>query len=202
MKKLLTSVSIASLLLPGLAFAAYNDVSLTTNASLSVNSITLNVSGSTAVIESIDVGATTLTVTLQSGSSFQVTAPNLNKLSTNQQLGLDSDLCNATASKIGYTASSTQIVAIITPSSDLCTGAAADTSGGTGSSRGGGGGGSPASQASPVAQTVTASDFSSLTPAEKQAVIAEIRTTLVSLIQQLIALLNQELAKIKASGTN
>ena len=58
MKKLLVSGAIASLLLPALAFAAYNDVSLDNTVVLTVNSITLNVSGSAAAIESIVVNPT------------------------------------------------------------------------------------------------------------------------------------------------
>lgn len=202
MKKLLLTGSIISLLLPGLAFAAYNDVSLTTDAVLSVNGITLNVSGSTATIESIVVDSTNFTVTLQANaaSTFQVTAPNLNVLATNQQNGISTDICNATQSKLGYTASSSAVVAIITPSATLCTSPAADTSGGTGSSRGGGGG-TPAAQASPVAIVATNVNFSSMTPAEKQAAISQIRAALIPLIKQLIVLLNQEIQKMQASGS-
>jgi|SRR3989344_11524 len=175
------------------AFAAYDDVSLTTDTVLSVNGITLNVSGSSAVIESIAVGGTTFTVTLQANanSTFQVTAPSFNVLATNQPLGISTHVCNATQSKLGYTASSSEVIAIITPSATLCTNAAADTSGGTGTSRGGGG--TPAPQASPVAQLVTTADFSSWTPAQKQAAIAQIRAALIPLIQQLIALLQQQI---------
>src|SRR3990167_398305 len=152
MKKLLLSGLIISLFLPGLAFAAFNDVSLTTDTVLSVNGITLNVSGSSAVIESIVVDSTNFTVTLQANadSTFQVTAPNLNQLSTNQQNGISTDLCNSTQSKLGYTASSSEVIAIITPSATLCATAAATGTSGAGT--GGGGGGSPAPQASPVAQ--------------------------------------------------
>src|SRR3989344_3953484 len=167
MKKLLVSGTIASLLLPGLAFAAYSDVSLTTDTVLSVNGITLNVSGSTATIESIVVGSTTFTVTLQANaaSTFQVTAPNLNQLATNQQNGISTDFCNSGQSKLGYTASSSEVIAIITPSATLCTSASADTSGGSGggSGGGGGGGGTPAPQAPPGAQLVTSPNFSSMT---------------------------------------
>jgi len=201
MKKLLLSGSIASLLLPGLAFAAYNDVSLTTDAVLSVNGITLNVSGSSAVIESIVVDSTNFTVTLQANadSTFQVTAPNLNQLSTNQQNGISTDLCNSTQSKLGYTASSSEVIAIITPSATLCATAAATGTSGAGT--GGGGGGSPAPQASPVAQVVAIQGFANLTPAEKQAAISQIRAALIPLIQQLIILLNQEIQNMQASGS-
>lgn len=205
MKKLLLLGSTVSLLLPGFAFAAYNDVSLTTNAVLSVNGITLNVSGSTATIESIVVDNTNFTVTLQgnAASTFQVTAPNLNVLATNQQNGISVDACNSGQSKLGYTASSSEVIAIITPSATLCATAAADTSGGTGSGGGGGGGGggTPAPQASPVAVVATNLNFSSMTPAEKQAAISQIRAALIPLIKQLIVLLNQEIQKMQTSGS-
>ncbi|MDO8728760.1 MAG: hypothetical protein Q7K26_02590 [bacterium] len=195
MKKLLVSGSIVSLLLPWLAFAAYNDVSLTTDTVLSVNGITLNVSGSTAVIESIVVDSTTFTVTLQgnAASTFQVTAPNLNELATNSQNGLSTHICNATQSKLGYTASSSEVIVIITPSATLCTTAAADTSGGSGSSGGGGGGATtvitPVAPVVPVAQLTTSE------------AIAAIKAQLIPLIQQLIVLLNLEIQKMQASGS-
>ncbi len=200
MKKLLTLASIAGLFLPSLTFAAYNDVSLTTDAVLSVNSITLNVSGSAATIESIEVGSTDFIITLQSGSSFEVTAPNLNKLTTNQQLGLNIDACSGTMSKIGYTASSSQIVATITPSATLCASPAADTSGGTGSSGGGGGGGnSTVTATTPITSVLSTA---SITPEAKAAAILTIKVQLTSLIQQLLVLLNQQLQSMQAgSGT-
>lgn len=207
MKKLLVSGSIASLLLPILAFAAYNDVSLTTDTVLDIGGITVNVSGDTATVESIAVGAASFTVTLQgnANSSFQVTAPNLNKLVTNQQSGISVDACSGLKSVLGYTASSSEVIAIITPSATLCSSPAADTSGGTGSSRGGGGGSTPAPQASPVAVVVTGTDFSSLTPAEKRVLIAQVRTQLASLIQQLISLLiaelQQQISEAQAAGS-
>ena len=200
MKKLLISSSIAVLLLPGLAFAAYNDVSLTAGTVLSVNGITLNVSGSSAVIESLVVGSTNFTVTLQgnAASTFQVTAPNLNVLATNQQNGISADFCNGTQSKLGYTASSSEVIAIITPSATLCTTAAADTSGGTGSSSGGGGGGSTTT-VTPVAPTVNITQLST------QEAIVAIKVQLISLIQQLIAelivQLQAEIQAMQASGS-
>ena len=52
MKKLLTRTGIViALFLPTLAFAAYNDVTLTTDVVLSVNSVSINVSGSSATVD-------------------------------------------------------------------------------------------------------------------------------------------------------
>jgi len=196
MKKLLVSGTIASLLLPSLAFAAYDDVRLATSVVLTVNGITLNVSGSQATIESLVINPTNFVVTIKSGSAFQVTAPNLNSLSANTGQGQNVNTCNGTESKLGYNLSGTSdtVAVTVTPSTTLC----ADVAAATGSSRsdaaGGGGGGSPAPQASPVAQLVTTTDFSSWTPAQKQAAIAQIRAALIPLIQQLIALIQQQIA--------
>jgi hypothetical protein len=193
MKKLLVSGTIASLLLPWLAFAATGDVTLDTSVVLSVNSITLNVSGSTATIESIEVGATSFTVTLQSGSVFQVTAGGLNQLSANNATWQSVNTCDSSASVLGYDVES-EVIVTIAPSATLCADAAVATATSKGDSRGGGGGGTPAPQASPVAQLVTTTDFSSWTPAQKQAAIAQIRAALISLIQQLVVLIQQQIA--------
>src|SRR3989344_6056691 len=96
MKKLLVSGAIASLLLPALAFAAYNDVSLDNTVVLTVNSITLNVSGSAAAIESIVVNPTNFVVTIKNGSSFQVTAPGRESLSASTGYGQSVSTCNGT----------------------------------------------------------------------------------------------------------
>src|SRR3989344_5081988 len=72
MKKFLISSSIAALLLPGLTLADYNDVSLTASTVLSVGGATLNVHGTTAVVESITVGASSFTETLQPSSSIEI----------------------------------------------------------------------------------------------------------------------------------
>ena len=193
MKKLLVSGSILSLLLPSLAFAAFNDVSLTTDVVLSVNTITLNISGSTATIESIEVGATSFAVTLQSGSAFQVTAGGLNQLSANNTTWQSVNTCDSSASVLGYDVES-EVIVTITPSATLCADATAAAASSHSDGRSGGGGGGPSPIASPVAQVVTTQGFANLTPAEKQAMIVQIRTALVSLIQQLIVLLQQEIA--------
>jgi len=57
-----------------LTFASFNDVTLTTSTIINIGGFDLTVSGSSAVIESISVGATSFDVTLLSGSSFAVTS--------------------------------------------------------------------------------------------------------------------------------
>jgi hypothetical protein len=77
MKKLLVLGSVVALAIPALAFAAYNDVTLTTDAVVSVGGYTLDVSGSSATIQSITVNTGSFSVTLASGSSFSVSSPTL-----------------------------------------------------------------------------------------------------------------------------
>jgi len=194
MKKLLLFGSIAALFLPGLAFAAYGDVSLATSTVVfSVNGITLNVTGSTAAVESVVAGATTLVVTLQPGSSFQVTAPGLNKLLSNAGAGQNVDTCTGSASVLGYSLSGTaQVVVTIEPSATLC----ADAAGSSGS--GGSGGGGSTFRTTPVTPVVTPVVVG---PTANAVAIAAIKTQLISLIQQLIVLLNQEIQNMQASGS-
>lgn len=155
MKKLLLLGSLAGIFIPGLASAAYNDVSLATTTSLSVNSITLNVSGSQATIESITVGSTNFSATLLAGSKFQVTAPNLNKLVADAGLGRNVDTCTGSNSILGYDLNNTSetVVVTITPSSDLCADATTATASSKSDAGGGGGGGATVAVAT---QTTTA----------------------------------------------
>jgi len=70
MPRILKSAGIiVALLAPALALAAYDDVTLTTDTVLSVNGVTLNVSGSSAVIQSITVNATDFFVSLPTDST-------------------------------------------------------------------------------------------------------------------------------------
>lgn len=87
------------------------------------------------------------------------------------------------------------------PSNSLCSTGSSHSFGG-----GGGGGGAPAPNATttpvmtPPASAVTIpANFSSLTPAQKQAVIVQVKTLLRSLIAQLIQLLRDRLQTLKAA---
>lgn len=113
---------LVALLAPSLVFAAYDDVTLTTDTVLSVNGITLNVSGTSATIESITVNASDFSVTLQSGSTFQVTAPGLERLSASTLTGIASDICSASQSLLRYTPNA-GVTVTITPSATLCSAA-------------------------------------------------------------------------------
>lgn len=148
---------LVALLSPGLAFAAYNDVTLTTDTVLSVNGITLNVSGSSAAVESITVNATDFSVTLPSGSSLQVTAPNLNRLSADTNTGNTVFTCNSSESVMKY-APTSLVTVTITPSATLCS---TDTSGSSGGSTSSG----SSSSAAPATSATSATPATPATPA-------------------------------------
>src|SRR3989338_1131744 len=150
MRKLIAVGSGIALLLPVFAMAAADDVSLTTSVQLSVNSVTINVSGSTATVESITVGATTFSFTLADGSFIQLTAPDRNKLTADLETYATVNTCTSELSKLEYTATGAATITV-TPLAALCNTA---TSGGGGSTSGGGGGGgggaTPATPATPA----------------------------------------------------
>ncbi|MBI1974602.1 MAG: peptidoglycan-binding protein [Candidatus Zambryskibacteria bacterium] len=192
MKKLLLSGSIAVLLLPGLAFAAFNDVSLTTDADISVNSITLDVSGSTSVIESIIVNSTNFVATLQSGSIFKVSASGLQKLgydviyAGNQSPSIDS-ICTGSASTLELSPVVASTTVTVTPSSTLCAAAAVTASSGT---SGSGGGSVTTVIASPVAVAATT--------ASREAQINSIMQAIAALQAQIQTLTGAPAAQVSA----
>jgi peptidoglycan hydrolase-like protein with peptidoglycan-binding domain len=133
--KLVVAASALALFLPPLAFAAFNDVTLTTDAVIWVGGYTLNISGSSATIQSIVVDTYSFSVTLASGSSFKVSSPSLQQLSSDVMSDVTSNTCTGSESSIALSyAGGGTITNVITPSATLCAG-----SGGGGHSGGGGG---------------------------------------------------------------
>ncbi len=156
-------IAVALLLAPTLALAASNDVTLTTDAVISVNGVTLNVSGSSAAIESMIINSTNFSVTLLSGSTFEATASGREQLAVDNTDDATGSVCNDSTSKIGYAATKTMTV-IVTPSATLCASApATPTSGGGGG--GGGGSSTPATPATPAATITPATPATPAVPA-------------------------------------
>ena len=137
MKKLLTVLSVAALLSPAFAFAASDTVSLATNTALNIGGIEVDVSGATAAIESITVGASSFTIGLQSGSSIKLSAPNYNRLDTNTPDDITTSTCSATESSIKYVATAARTITI-TPSASICTSSGGSGGGGGAATNGGG----------------------------------------------------------------
>lgn len=139
MKKILVSVSLA-LLLPGLAFAASNDVSLNASAVLSVGGITVNVTG-TSLVQSITVDGSSISLVMLSGSNAVLQAPGLNQLSVSSATGVTSQVsCSSSISSASITANAAATITV-TPSSTLCSSSGGNGNGPVISSGGGGGGG-------------------------------------------------------------
>src|SRR3989344_2807449 len=115
-------LSLAAILLlaPVFAFAASDDVTLTTDTVLTVNGITLNVTGSSATVESITVESGNVSVTLLDNSVFEVTAPDRNELSPSTLSDATVNICSGSESRLRYEATATRTV-IITPLGTLCT---------------------------------------------------------------------------------
>src|SRR3989344_34187 len=147
MKKILALLTTGALLAPAVAFAAYNDVSVTSSATLSVNSIEINISGTEAVLESIVVGADSFTANFAPGSVLTVNAPGRNIMTVSPSAGVGYDItCTDSSSSILVSPRTDSASAItITPSASLCTTAvsSSNSSGSTGNGpvAGGGGGG-------------------------------------------------------------
>ena len=120
-------IVVSYMLCTGVAYsivnAAFNDVTLTTNADILVNGINLNISGSSAVIESMTVNATDFTLTLASGSSISINAPGLNRLDNNITSDVTSRVCTSVESSLtlAYSGGGT-VTNTITPSATLCNG--------------------------------------------------------------------------------
>jgi len=171
MKKLLIFLGI--LLVPLMTGAvAYNDVTLTTDAIISVGGIDLNVSGSSAVVESITVNSSNFSFILSSGSSITVTSAAGRKFSTNADSKyIAANGCNDSIYTLKHSSSFEGSVTItVTPDDSSCptsTGASSSNTGG--SHRSGGGSSSAAPSPSPTAIAVVAT-----TPAAGKAVFARL----------------------------
>lgn len=144
-KKLLILFGIV-LIVPFVARAAYNDVTLTTDAIISVGGYDLNVSGTTAVVESITVNASDFSFVLLSGSSISVTSSDKKLLSTDADPKyVTSSTCGDSSYTLTHSSNVTGSVTItVTPSSsNACASNTTTSSGSSGSNSGrsGGGGG-------------------------------------------------------------
>jgi hypothetical protein len=202
MKKLLASTTSASLLLLALAVfavavslprtthAAFDDVTIVVDTVLTVSGIDLTVSGATSSLSTITVGANNFQITLDSGSSIEVTSATGRVIGTNGQGFIATNTCTGGVSVLGFNATETTTITV-GPTSEACSGAATTATassgggggGGSGSGNGpivsGGGGGSGVYSAPVITTTTTGMDT----------VIAQLQAQVQSLVAQLNALL-------------
>src|SRR3989338_1217970 len=199
MKKLLASTTAAQLILLALAMfavtlslprtthAAFDDVSIVVDTVITVGGIDLTVSGATSSIATITVGANNFQVTLNSGSSIEVTSATGRVIGTDGTGFIATNSCTGGVSVLGFNATETTTITV-GPTSAACSGAAttgaataaaAGSGTGNGSPAGGGGGGG----------SVAAAPVITVTPPTSAAVIAQLQAQVQSLVAQLNALL-------------
>lgn len=162
MKKLLLALSLSALLLPSIAFAAaYNDVSLTTDAIITVGGLSLNVASTDTVLQSMTVSDNSFTVTLAPGSAFVVTSPDRRTFTvTGQTTSLQQD-CTDSYSRLRISSDpSVTFTATVSIDSTTCT-------------NGGGGGGTVSSGGgSSTVTPVATSSATSTTPVATTTVVS------------------------------
>src|SRR3990167_2997665 len=181
MKKLLTRTGILiALLLPSVAFGAYNDVTLTTDTVISVNGVTMNVSGSSATMETLTVNSTNFSVNVLSGSTLTVTAASQKVMSiSTEPVVTVTTTCDSSTSSFTFTASISATVTV-TPSSSTCPLTTSSTSSGGGGpvgligSSGGGGGGSATPPSTPATTPISTpmTPVSGLTITQVEAILS------------------------------
>ncbi len=139
------------MLMPVVAMAAYNDVSLGTSAIITINdslgnAVNLTVAGSADVVESIAVGSTSFSVTLQSGSTLTVASAGRNLITTGATSANYSTTCETSQSTLTLTATAELTTSVsVSPNACGAAGSSSSSSGGgngpIAQSGGGGGGG-------------------------------------------------------------
>ncbi len=131
MHKFLLTLLFALLFAPAVSFAAFNDVTLTTDVVINVASITLNISGSSAVVESIVVGASNFDVVLQSGSSITIASTDRRTFTLSPSSGYTSSTgCNSSQSTLTLSGTGAATVTV-TPTGSTCMVASSGGGGGT-----------------------------------------------------------------------
>ncbi len=210
-KKFIASAATLTLLAPSLAFAAYNDVSLTTDANISLTvsgtTVNLDVSGSTASVESVTVSENTLTVVLNNPSTITISSSNRYNLSVDNATLISDTTCTATESTVSLAStnsSGAQTANITVGNLDVCNSGAGTGGGGGGGDGGDGGGGgggggsaprttTPTTAATPVAPSVPSA------PASNAALIESLKAQLNALLAKIAAMTGTSMSATGAS---
>ena len=136
------------------AQAAYNDVTLTTDTVLTVGGYNLTVSGSSALLQSIEVGSSDFSITIATGSAMTVTSADRKVFTVD---GVTSayvtQSCSDSVSTLTITVpSGSEAVptALIIPTATVCSTASAGSNISSGSSPGGFGSPAPVAVTAPV----------------------------------------------------
>lgn len=162
--KFLLVLLFAFLVVPMVSFAAFDDVTLTTDAVITAGGINLTVSGSSAVVESITVDTDRFFFTLLSGSSLQVTSSDKKQLTTSAPVQyITTNECGSSSSILKLSSSDNNSTSIsVTPQSATCGNNATSAvvpSTSSSSSGGGGGGVAPAGLINPTPPSTVAQNI-------------------------------------------
>jgi len=208
-------MQIALGVMPVVAFAAYNDVSMDSSTILTVASVNLAVTAPTAVLESIVVDSSTLTLTMPGSSYLKITSTDRRNITSTGSSAIKvTSTCTATESTYEYKSPSevsSSLSLTVNVGTDTCTtGGSAGGSGSPGGGGGGGGGGGASYTYVPpvtqVAAVVAAPKASISAPAAVSAINANITRALakgtnnpqVKVLQQILN--SDPETRIAASG--
>lgn len=172
MNKKVLYITLGAAVAPVFAFAAFNDVTLETTAILDVGGYELTVSGSSAVIESIEVGATTFTVDLQNGSSITVASADRVDFAYDVAAQTTTETCGVTESTLLLSVASAGATTVVVTPSGVCVEEVAEEE------DAGGGGGAASRHRVPSTPAPAPKD------PQVEALLAQIRT----IVEQIIAL--------------
>ena len=154
--RILAATLVLGFFAPLVAFGAYNDANLTTDTIISVGGVSLNVSGTTAAMQSITIDASSFSFVLESGSSIQVTSTERKELTTDAPAKyVETNSCDGTSSILKHSSSAASITITVTPQSYTCSNSSSSGSSRSGGGGGGGGGGSSTLPTLPGAVSLT-----------------------------------------------
>ncbi len=146
-KNYLIATLVAMIALVGsYSYAAYNDATLNSGVVISSNSVSLEITGSDAVVDTMIVYSGNFEFRLRPGSSFKIRSTDRKKISHNAaSTYVTEDVCTSSESRVGFSMPSTHpgpfVDILVTPDPNTtCSGSAGSSGGG-----GGGGGGGPIS---------------------------------------------------------
>ena len=169
MNKKILAITLCVFVWPALAQAAFDDVSLTSDANFTINSVSLTLTGTNAQLSRVVANTGTLVIDMDPGSSIVINSADKNKLTHDAPAALlSSSVCDSSNSSLtfNYSASGggSTVTITVTPESTTCTssgGGGVVSSGGGGfggfgggGSFGGGGGGSYTPAPAPATVTV------------------------------------------------
>ena len=176
--KLLLKMALGLLLVPLVGYAAYTDVSMTSDTVVTVSGVNLSVVAPTAVLQSIVVNNSSLDVVMPGNSYLKLTSTDRrNFTATNFAPVVQTSSCTDSASTYTYEspAEASAIAFTITIETSTCTTNSAGGGGSPGGSGGGGGGGGGGSSyySAPVTAAVAKPAAVTTKPAAQAAAVAQ-----------------------------